>query len=208
MLCDVFDDAQSQLDEVEIFLQKTIFTAIDDLENTLMDFNYFAVDCDYFGMVKIQEQEDKVLAQLVDIKSSNNDINISACFDDNENNLQNLPWLSIDKMRACTAATMLEAPEIIRDLQYVVDVTYTNVGAIQFELAACNSDDCLTSVIEQLTEKSSQLSEKIQMEVLKGAASLVELKVTAQACQDDNVEAYINTTDAIVQTITDCMDNL
>lgn len=207
---DLFDYANSQVDELRTLLKGNIAVAHNNLQSLLYSFYDFSGDMDGFGIIHIQNYENQIKAEINQLKelATTAEVDISYCLIDKEQLLTDISTQKIAAMKTCMASLTIEAAEIVTNSKYLVDVTYNKVDAIQFQINQCSSDACLEPIIELIMSDNIKLPEQIKVELSTATDFVDTLKVSTQNCRENNVAEFTASSDVLLNDITNCANDL
>lgn len=186
-----------------------IFSASTNLDNLLTDYKTSTQNLISDGEIKIQTWQVTIDTQLTQLKeyAQTNNLNIQDCLRTNEPYLNGLPASMITYMTNCTKSTDVEGSDIIDNSKYLVDIIYTRVDALEFQITLCTTEACVEPIIELINLESINLPNKVGIEVTRANDLFDILKLTAQDCQDESVAKYVSHSNIVIQEVSNCVNN-
>ncbi|EEZ97905.1 hypothetical protein TcasGA2_TC000290 [Tribolium castaneum] len=208
---DLIDEATRQLEELKQIVHGDILVAHDDLSDLVIAFKTYADTNQKQAIVAVQQEAQSIDSQLQTVKDLGHaaGVDISSCINVREPLLRKLPGHYAQAISNCTYGLDGEADAIAHNARYIVDVTINQVHRLELELENCKGEIlCISPLITEIELNKIRLPQNIKTEVQATQSVLTTLRISVQACGNDNVAQYTTEASSILNDIINCVDRL
>lgn len=209
---DIVDQAEEELSNLKSVIQGEITVAHSSLKQNLGNYQYVVSLKNKYTSIEGSTEYQNILVKIVTLR----ELGISGGIS-NPDSCIKIPQQDLDSAYNSFSSSLLycldgysdESQAIIDDSTYRVDIVFSKVNSLDFQLLQCGGElSCLSSLLILIQNYFVKLPQDIEVEVNTAINFLDVLTAPVNECFDTKLSSFVSHANVIFGTMETCINNM